>query len=84
MALNKEGHRTKQDESQDPKGVKRKIKLVFKFELNARNKIAAINMLVVPGVTYSYGLVDWKLDEIQSLDKMTRKFQGPTLSVKGS
>ena len=49
------------------------IKLVLNSELNARNRIAAINTLAVPVVLYSYGIIDWKLNEIQDLDKMTRK-----------
>ena len=52
---------------------KRRIKLVPKSELNARNKIVAINTLAVPVILYSYGVTDWKLDEIQDLDRMTRK-----------
>ena len=55
------------------KEYKRKIKLVLKSELNIRNKIAAINTLAVPLILYSYGVTDWKLDEIQGLDRMTRK-----------
>ena len=46
---------------------------MLKSELNARNKIAAINTLAVPIILYSYGVIDWKLDEIQDLDRMTRK-----------
>ena len=52
---------------------KRRIKLVLKSELNARNKIAAINTLAVSVILYNYGIIDWKLDEIQDLDRMTRK-----------
>ena len=55
------------------KGYKRRIKLVLKSELNARNKIAAINTLAIPVILYSYGVIDWKLDEIQDLDRMTWK-----------
>ena len=55
------------------KEYKRRIKLVLKSELNSRNKIAAINTLAVPVIFYSYGVIDWKLDEIQNLDIMTRK-----------
>ena len=55
------------------KEYKRRIKLVLKSELNARNKIAAINTLAVPVILYSYGVIDWKLDEIQDFDRMTRK-----------
>ena len=55
------------------KEYKRRVKLVLKSELNARNKITAINTLAVPVILYSYGIIDWKLDEIQDLDRMTRK-----------
>ena len=55
------------------KEYKRRIKLVLNSELNARNRITAINTLAVPVVLYSYGIIDWKLNEIQDLDKMTRK-----------
>ena len=55
------------------KEYKRRISLVLKSELNARNKIAAINKLAVPVVSYSYREINWKLDEIQDLDRITRK-----------
>ena len=55
------------------KEYKRRIRLVLRSELNARNKIAAINALAVSVIPYSYGVIDWKLDEIQDLDRMTRK-----------
>ena len=55
------------------KEYKRRIKLVLKSELNARNKIVAINTLAVAVILYNYGVIDWKLDEIQDLDRMTRK-----------
>ena len=50
------------------KEYKSRIKLVLKSELNARNKIATINTLAVPVILYSYGVIDWRLDEIQNLD----------------
>ena len=43
---------------------KRRIKLLLKSELNAKNKIAAINTLAVPVILYSYGVIDWELGEI--------------------
>ena len=55
------------------KEYNRRIKLVLKSELNTRNKIAAINTPAVPIILYGYGVIDWKLDEIQDLDKMTGK-----------
>ena len=44
------------------KEYKRRIKLVLRSELKSRNKIAAINMLAVPVILYSYGVIDWKLN----------------------
>ena len=55
------------------KEYKRRIRLVLKLEPNARNKIAAINTLEVPVILYSFEVIDWKLDEIQDLDRMTKK-----------
>ena len=55
------------------KEYKRRIKLVLKSELNTMNRIVAINTLAVPVHLYSYGVIDWKLDEIQDLDRMTWK-----------
>ena len=55
------------------KEYKWRIKLVLNSELNARNRIASINTLAIPVVLYIYGIIDWKLNEIQDLDKMTRK-----------
>ena len=55
------------------KEYKRRIQLVLKSELNARNKIADINTFAVPVILYSYGVIDWNLDEIQDLDRMTMK-----------
>ena len=55
------------------KAYKRRLKLILKSELNARNKISAINTLAVPVVLYSYGVINWKIEEIQDLDRMIRK-----------
>ena len=55
------------------KEYNRRIRLVLKSVLSARNKIAAINALAVPAVSYSYGVINWKLDEMQDLDGITRK-----------
>ena len=53
------------------KEYKRRIKLVLKSELNARIKIAATNTLAVQVILYSYGVTDWKCNEVQDLDGMT-------------
>ena len=52
----------------------RKIRLVFKSELNAANRIDAINTLAVPVVPYSFNIINWKMEELMKLDRKTRKF----------
>ena len=58
------------------KEYKRRTKLVLKSELNAKNKIAAINTLTVTVILYSYGVIDWKLDEIHNLKWKEKAMHG--------
>ena len=51
----------------------RRIQMVTKSELNAINRTEAINTLATPVVTYSFNIVDWKLEQIRKLDRKTRK-----------
>ena len=48
--------------------------MVLKSELNAGNKLKAINTLEVPVVTYSFNIMNWTLQELAKLDTKTRKF----------
>ena len=51
----------------------RRIRLVLKSELNAANRMDAINTLAVPVVTYSFNTINWKMKERKKLDRKTRK-----------
>ena len=51
----------------------RRIRIITKSELNAINRMEAINTLATPVVTYSFNIVDWKMEEIRKLDRKTRK-----------
>ena len=51
----------------------RRIRMITKSELNAINRTEAINTLATPVVTYSFNIVDWKMEEIRKLDRKTRK-----------
>ena len=42
-------------------------------ELSAKNKILAIGSLAVPVLRYSFGIVNWHQEELQKLDRKTRK-----------
>ena len=55
------------------KEYNRRIRMVTKSELNAINRVEAINALAMPVVAYIFNIVDWKLEEIRRLDRKARK-----------
>ena len=48
----------------------RRIRIVTKSELDAVNRVEAIN---TPLVAYSFNIVDWKMKDLRQLDRKTRK-----------
>lgn len=51
----------------------RRVRSVLNTELNAQNKIEAINTLAVPILQYSFGIVDWSKKDLEKLDRKTKK-----------
>jgi hypothetical protein len=51
----------------------RRLRMILKSELNARNKITAIGALAVPVLRYSFGIINWRIEEIKQTDRKTRK-----------
>ena len=49
------------------------VRLILKNELNAVNRIAAINSLAIPVITYSMNITNWKMNDLKKLDTKTRK-----------
>jgi hypothetical protein len=47
--------------------------MIIKSELNARNKITAIGALAVPVLRYSFGIINWRIEEIKQIERKTRK-----------
>jgi hypothetical protein len=47
--------------------------MILKSELNARNKITATGALAVPVLRYSFGVINWRIEEIKQIDRKTRK-----------
>lgn len=43
--------------------------MILKTELNGRNKIGA----AVPVVQYSFGIIDWKISKLKTIDTKIRK-----------
>jgi hypothetical protein len=52
---------------------RRRLRTILKSELNARNKITAIGALAVPVLRYSFGIINWRMEEIKQTDRKTRK-----------
>jgi hypothetical protein len=51
----------------------RRLRMILKSELNARNKITTIGALAVPVLRYSFGIINWRTEEIKKIDRKTRK-----------
>ena len=52
----------------------RRTKLIMKCRLNGRNKIVAINTWAVSLMRYGAGTVKWTKNELDEIDRKTRKF----------
>jgi len=46
--------------------------MIPKFELNARNKITATGALAVQVLKYSFGMINWRIEEIKEIERKTR------------
>ena len=55
------------------KKVKAKLRRLLESELNARNLFQAINESILPLISYSFGIVNWREDELKAYDTQIRK-----------
>ena len=51
----------------------RRVRHVMQSKLNGRNKIKAINSWAVSLIRYGAGIIKWRKDELESMDRRTRK-----------
>ena len=51
----------------------RRLKLVMQSKLNGGNKIKAVNTWAVALLRYGGGVIRWTKDELQNMDRKTRK-----------
>ena len=56
----------------------RRLKLVMKSKLNGGSKINAVNIWAVALLRYR-GVTRWTKNELQNMDRMTRKFNDTTV-----
>ena len=54
---------------------RRRLRMIMKSELNARNKITTRGDLAVPILRYSFGIINWRNEEIKPTERKTRKMQ---------
>ena len=52
----------------------RRVKLILRSKLNGRNKIMALNTWAVSILRYGAGILKWNKNELQEMDRKTRKF----------
>ena len=60
-----EGIQHQQMKERLKKEYSRRLRIILKSELNARNKITAIGALAVPVLRYSFGIINWRIEEIK-------------------
>ena len=46
-----------------------RLRMILKSELNARNKITAIGALADPVLRYSFGIINWRVEEIKKKNR---------------
>jgi len=51
----------------------RRLRMILKSELNARNKITANGALAVPVLRYSFGIINWKTEEIKKIARQLER-----------
>ena len=51
----------------------RRVRALLKSELNAQNRITAINTLAIPVVSYSFNIINWNMSELRKIDTKIRK-----------
>jgi len=47
--------------------------MILKSELNARNKITATGALAVPVLRNSFGVINWRIEEMKKIGRKSRK-----------
>eukprot|EP00795_Rhopilema_esculentum_P003517 gene3517-biopygen1669 len=58
----------------------RRVRLIMQSKLNGRNKIKATNTWAISLMRYGAGIIKWRKDELESMDRRTRKLM--TMSKK--
>jgi hypothetical protein len=52
----------------------RRLRMILKSELNAWNKITATGALAVPVLRYSFGIINWRTEDIKKLSEKPERY----------
>ena len=63
----------RKNEKEKLKEYFRRMRLALDTEFSANSKIQAIGSLTVSSLRYSFGIINWQQEELQNLDRKTRK-----------
>ena len=69
----REGTQHQQMKQRLQQEYRRRLRMILKSELNAKNNITTIGALAVPVLRYSFGIINWRSEEIKQIDRKTRK-----------
>ncbi|XP_044766265.1 uncharacterized protein LOC123322386 [Coccinella septempunctata] len=64
--------RHKENKDHTKEELLRRIRLILKSQLSAKNKIMAINIWAIPPLTYTAGVLSWSKTELQQIDQKIR------------
>jgi hypothetical protein len=51
----------------------RRLRMILRSELNVKTKITEIGALAVQMLRHSFGIINWRLEEIRKIDRKTRE-----------
>jgi hypothetical protein len=52
----------------------RRLRMILKSALNARNKITATGTLAVPVLKYSFDIINWRIKDIKKLTEKPERY----------
>jgi len=47
----------------------KRLRMILKSEMNARNKVTATGTLAIPVLIYSFGIINWRIKDVKNRQK---------------
>jgi hypothetical protein len=55
-------------------GINRKLRMILKSELKTKNKITADGTSAVPVLRYSFGIINWRIEDTEKLTEKSERY----------